>query len=134
MNDLYVITFIESGEILTPDSFKKYWPNYGVGGSSLCGWKPPKKVYYSEAKAKVGFSFVPDALKPMLEISLYSKTRSIINGIELQKQQTIKKQKRKLAIDKRNAKFDLERAKINLKQAQEQLDKIEKKQYERGRN
>lgn len=118
---LYAINFKESGEILTPESYKKYWPNYG--GNNLHGWKAPKKVYYTLGKAKNGFSHVPDQLKPLLEISEFTRTKSLVDGEELMKTQ-------KEAKFKKEEKLKIARAAREKKYAEERLAKA-KADYER---
>ncbi len=95
MSKLYVITFKETKEMVTPDSIKKYWKNYGSArGSGLYGWRPAKRVYYSLGKAKVGFSYIPDQLKPQCEISMYTYSESVVDGEDLQvAQDTAQKKK-----------------------------------------
>lgn len=95
MSELYVITFKETKEMITPDSIKKYWKNYGsAAGSGLYGWKPPKKVYFTLGQARRGFSFIPDQLKPQCEISMYAYSESVEDGEDLQSKQAVAKAKR----------------------------------------
>lgn len=85
MITLYSIAFKETGEPLTPESFKKYWPNYGR--NDLYGWRPPKKVYYSLGNAKKGFVHIPDELKPKLVIAEFTMSKIVEDGSELAKKQ-----------------------------------------------
>ncbi len=62
--DLYVLML--DGNILTPDSFKQYWKNYG--GQQLYGWRPPKKIYYTLGAAKNGIRCVPVQIRDRVEI------------------------------------------------------------------
>lgn len=122
---LFAITFKETGEILTPDSFKEHWPKYGSSsGAGLYGWRPPKKIYYNFGQAKRGFSFVPEALKPQLEISVFERVRALEDGEVLAKQQIEAKQKRKINQEKKNLKYKKAQAERALKDAQEKLDKL----------
>lgn len=122
---LFAITFKETGEILTPDSFKEYWPKYGSGsGSGLYGWKPPKKIYYNFSQAKRGFSFIPEALKPQLEISVFERVRAIADGGELAQKQAEAKEKRKIDQQKRVLQYEKKRAERQLREAQEKLDRL----------
>lgn len=95
MSKLYVITFKESKEMITPDSIKKFWKNYGSARSSgLYGWKPPKKVYFTLGQARRGFAFIPDELKPQCEISIFAFSESVQDGEDLQATQAAAKAKR----------------------------------------
>lgn len=95
MNQLYVITFKDTKEMITPDSIKQYWKNYGsAAGSGLYGWRPAKKVYFTLGQAKRGFSFIPDQLKPQCEISMYAYSESVVDGEDLQIKQAASKKKR----------------------------------------
>jgi hypothetical protein len=119
---LYAINFIETGEILTPESFKEYWKNYG--GNSLHGWRPPKKIYYTLGRAKGGFAYIPEQLKPLLEISEFTKSKSLILGSDLMVTQ---KEKREAKLEEKKvriAKAELERAENRLKQAQADLQRL----------
>lgn len=119
---LYAINFIDSGEVLTTESFMKYWPNYS--SNSLRGWRPPKKIYYTLGRAKGGFAYIPEQLKPFLEISEFTKSKSLINGADLmviQKEiKEVKAEEKRIRV----AKAELERAENRLKQAQADLQKL----------
>jgi hypothetical protein len=121
---IYAINFKESGEVLTPESFKKYWPKYG--SNMLQGWRAPKKIYYKLGQAKTGFSHIPDQLKPHLEISEFAKVKSVIDGGDLmvtqKENKAIKDEKRRALI----AKWQLERAKSDYEKAKIVLESIDK--------
>lgn len=119
--ELFAIVFKESMEILTPDSFKQYWPNYG--SNNLYGWRPAKKVYYKLGHAKRGFSFIPDDLKPKLAIAKVTNFELIEDGESLQIQQKINKEKkeqeRKIAYEEwqmKKALQDFESSKAKLEE------------------
>jgi hypothetical protein len=61
-----IYALILDGGILTPDTFKEYWKNYG--GNELYGWRPPKKIYYTLGHAKAGLHWVPEKLRDKVEI------------------------------------------------------------------
>lgn len=87
---IYAIIFKDTQEILTPESFKKYWPNYG--GNNLYGWRAPKKVYYKLGHAKTGFSHIPNKLKSKLAIAEFSPSKIIEDGQKLHAQQLVNKE------------------------------------------
>ena len=133
---LYALVFKESGEILTPDSFKQHWPNYG--GNWLQGWRPPKKVYYKIGHAKTGFSHIPDAIKPSIAIAEFSVSKIVQDGEELlakqKKAAAIKEIKSSISILKyqiENLRLEQERAKDNnnkiaeLEQKLKELENLE---------
>jgi len=62
--ELFVLVL--NGNILTPDSFREYWKNYG--NADLYGWRPPKKIYYTIGHAKAGRRFVPREIRNKVEI------------------------------------------------------------------
>lgn len=93
MITLYSIAFKETGEPLTPESFKKHWPNYGT--NNLYGWRPPKKVYYSIGNAKKGFAHIPEELKPKLVIAEFTMSKIVEDGADLAKKQADSKFKLK---------------------------------------
>lgn len=95
MKELYAIIWKESKEILTPESFKKYWPNYGGASSYLSGWRPPKKIYFKLGQAKSGFAHVPDAAKPFLEIAKFTLDSVVEDGKVLKEKQKQSKDKKK---------------------------------------
>jgi hypothetical protein len=64
--ELFVLVL--DGNILTPDTFTKYWENYGSTGSVLYGWRPPKKVYYTMGAARNGLRHVPEQIRAKVEI------------------------------------------------------------------
>ncbi len=78
---LYVLML--DGVILTPDSFQEYWKNYGTTGSSLYGWRPPKKIYYTLGHARNGLRFVPEQIRDKVQIHVFESageaTLSITN-------------------------------------------------------
>jgi len=123
--ELFALTFKNSGEILTPDSFKKYWKGYG--GNCLQGWKPPKKIYYTLGTAKSGFGHIPEQIKPLIQISKFVRGESVIDGAGLQAEQKIKRDKKEELRKARQAKYDLERAERNLKEAKEKLESLKNK-------
>ena len=74
--ELYVLVL--DGKILTPDTFKEHWKNYGQAeGSGLYGWRPPKKIYYTAGHAKNGLRFVPEAIRSKVEIHVFKSTGAI---------------------------------------------------------
>lgn len=122
MAEIYALTFKNTGEILTPDNFEKYWKNYGSGGSGLRGWRPPKKMYYTEGHAKSGFSHIPDQLKPHINITKFVPDGVVVDGdVLFKKQLEAKKEKeekdkiRALERRKERAQEEFERAKQELK-------------------
>ena len=119
---LYAINFKDSGEILTPESFTKYWPNYGSSG--LHGWRIPKKIYVKLGQAKAGFAHIPDELKPMLEISEFAKAESLVDGAELMDKQKELKAKKKKLEDKALAKHQFELATKRLNDAKIALERL----------
>jgi len=129
---LYAIIFKESGEVLTPDSIKKYWPSYGTNG--LYGWRPPKKIYYTLGKAKQGFSYIPEQLKPKLAIAEFTYFKIVEEGTELKRKQDINRIKKEyrdniriLKAKIRNCNIEKERLtdlNISLQQYQQQLDEL----------
>jgi hypothetical protein len=119
---LYAINFIESGELLTPATFMKYWDNYG--SNNLRGWRPPKKVYDTLGRAKGGFAYIPEQLKPFLEISEFTKNKSVILGSDLMVTQKAVREKKIEKEKVRRAKYALENAEMKLKQAQADLQKL----------
>lgn len=121
---IYAINFKESGEVLTPESFKKYWPNYG--SNSLYGWRAPKKIYYKLGQAKTGFSHIPEQLKPYLEISEFAKVKSVIDGADLMISQKENREIKEKKVKERRAKWQLERAKFDYEKAKSALESIEK--------
>ena len=95
VDKLYVIVHSDSNEVLTPDTFKKYWPNYD--SNSLQGWRPAKKIYYTPGHAKSGFNFIPEAIKKSCKIAVFTYEEDVIDGEELKKEAA----ERKKAADKR---------------------------------
>lgn len=71
--DLYVLML--DGNILTPESFKEYWKNYG--GNQLYGWRPPKKIYYTMGAAKNGLRFVPTQIRNKVEIHKFVSAEKV---------------------------------------------------------
>jgi len=64
-----LFALVLDGNILTPDSFKEYWKNYGNQSySGLYGWRPPKKIYYTLGHAKAGRHHVPIQIRDRVEI------------------------------------------------------------------
>lgn len=72
--ELYVLVL--DGNILTPDSFKEYWKNYG--DQQLYGWRPPKKIYYTLGTAKTGLHYVPTQIRDRVEIHKFVSTGKVI--------------------------------------------------------
>lgn len=92
---LFAIVHKDTKELLSPASFKKFWPNYGSSiGSGLYGWRPPKKTYDTLGRAKAGFAHIPEKLKSELEIAEFIYSRSISDGEELREEQRKKKEKK----------------------------------------
>jgi hypothetical protein len=100
MKTLYALIFKESGEIVTPESFKKYWKNYGDADGWLQGWRPPKKVYYTVGHAKSGFAHIPSEIKPLVSIAEFSFSKILDDGDSLIKSSKLRKIK--LQISKLN--------------------------------
>ena len=84
-DELFAIVFTETGELLSPSSFKKYWPKYGENG--LYGWRPPKKIYFTLGQARAGFSHIPDALKEKVSIRRFVGAGDVILGKHLKELQ-----------------------------------------------
>lgn len=137
MSKLYVITFKDTKEMITPDSIKKFWKNYGSARSSgLYGWKPPKKVYFTLGQARRGFSFIPDQLKPQCEISMYAYSESVQDGEELQATQAVAKVKREKEQQIKNLEWRIDmvlkhikttdREKIEVKKMIKELENLRK--------
>lgn len=121
--ELFAIVYKDTLEILTPKSFKKYWPNYG--GSYLQGWRPPKKIYYSLGFARSGFSHIPNELKDKLAIAKVSKMEIVQDGESLHKNQEEKRLKKELEWKEKRRLYDLECAKANLERAQKALQDLQ---------
>lgn len=122
---MFAIIIKETKEILTPDVFKKYWPNYG--NNCLSGWKPPKKIYETIGRAKSGFAHCPNELKKDLAIAEFVFGSIIENGEGLAVKQEERRAKKEKERTIRYEKYTLENAKKNLLKAQEELDKLNKK-------
>lgn len=76
--ELYVLML--GDYILTPDTFKEYWGNYGNSASGLYGWRPPKKVYYTLGQAKCGLHYVPAAIQHKVKIHKFASV-SVFNDL-----------------------------------------------------
>ncbi len=63
---IYGICFKDTKDLVSAQSFKKYWPNYG--GNNLHGWRPPRKVYHTLPAAKSGLRFVPKDIRDKVAI------------------------------------------------------------------
>lgn len=122
MNSIYAIVFKDTKQILTPDSFKEYWKNYG--GNNLYGWRAPKKLYFTIGRAKSGFAHIPEALKLEVEIARFDFAETVEDGEKLQEKQQKVREKREDERQTRAAKYQLEYAGRNLKEAKEKLRKI----------
>lgn len=118
---LYVIVFKDTKEILTPDSFAKFWKNYGSTGSILQGWRPPKKIYYSIGQAKSGFAFIPEELKQLTEIARFDYAETIEDGSVLAEKQKRTREKRKLKEEAEEKQRRIERARRELEDALKKL-------------
>lgn len=127
MKELFVIVWKESKEILTPDTFKKYWPSYGAGGSGLHGWRPPKKVYYKPGLARTGFSHIPDAIKPFVEIAKFTFESVKEDGATLAVKQKEARAKKEAAREKAAAEYRMRAAEENLKRAQQEVNRLKNK-------
>lgn len=114
-NYLYAITF-KDGTILSPESFKVYWPNYG--NNSLYGWRKPKKIYTELKQAKTGFSHIPKELKLLVQISKFKFDGSVISGGDLANEQAKRKEEKTLKYKTKEA----ERAK---KESEEKIKRME---------
>jgi len=93
--ELYVLIIKESGEILTPDSFKLYWKNYGK--SELYGWRFPKKIYYTLGHARSGFSHIPAQIKDKVGIAKFTLNQLCEDGAEIVVKQKIEKEAKEKA-------------------------------------
>lgn len=122
--ELFVLVIKETSEILTPDSFTKYWKGYGK--SDMYGWRPPKKIYYTLGGAKSGFNYIPDEIKPKITISKFVRGEDIISGSDLMNKQESDKKKRKQKEDKRIAEYRLRMAIEDVKNAQDKLKQLTK--------
>jgi hypothetical protein len=115
--ELFVLML--DGFVLTPDSFSRYWKNYGSGGSGLYGWRPPKKIYYTEGQAKAGLAHIPEAIKDKVEIHKFvSAGKSCDTATVLQKARE-NKAKKELAIKERRLRWEEE----HIRQQQADLDR-----------
>lgn len=123
MSKIYALTIKKTGEVLNPETFKKYWENYG--GTSLRGWRPPKKMYYKEGHAKRGFAHIPDELKPHINITLFEAKQDIIDGEVLFKEQEERRIEREKEQKRAQAEYEKKRAEERYKQALEDLQKYE---------
>jgi hypothetical protein len=123
--ELYALVLKDTKEILTPDSFKKYWKNYG--SNQLHGWRPAKKIYYTLGTAKAGFNHIPESIKPQVSIAIFSFDRFEYDGSLLVEHQRVKKEKKEAERKERWAKQDLERAERELRQAKEKLEMLKNK-------
>lgn len=122
--ELYVLVFKETGEILTPDSFTKYWKNYGSVGHSLSGWRAPKKIYYTLGTAKTGFNYIPDQLKDQIEITIFTKSSVVVDGANLKVSQKEVREKREKGDKIRQEKWKMEEAEESFKRAEANLKKL----------
>jgi hypothetical protein len=121
IDGIYALVWTESGEILSPDSFKQYWPNYGNSG-----WRAPKKVYFTLGTAKAGFSHIPQEIKPLISIAKFSIPELILGGEELLAQQAEAKQVKE-------AKFKAQQAEYRAVQAQRIIEQAQKEIAEQQR-
>ena len=119
MKEVFAIVFKDTGEILTPKVFDKYWPNYGSSG--LCGWRPPKKIYYTLGTARSGFSHIPDKIKPKLAIATFGFVKLIEDGAELYKKQEANRGKREALREQRDAEYQMKAAQAALERAQQMI-------------
>jgi hypothetical protein len=99
--EVYAITFTENKAILTEDSLKKYWPNYGKNG--LHGWRPPKRLYFTLGMAKSAFRKLPAELQKQLCISKFTFFSIEANSDELIKEYNVKLLKKHESDKKKNA-------------------------------
>lgn len=95
MSELYAIVFKSDKKLVTPAELKKRWPNYG--SNELYGWRPPKRVYDTVAKAKAGFAHLPEDLKPELCIHPFGPVGEPIDGVVLVEEQQARREKREAA-------------------------------------
>jgi hypothetical protein len=75
--ELYVMML--DGAILTPDVFSQYWENYGAGGSTLQGWRPPKKIYYTLPTAKAQMRWIPEQIRSKVQIHRFVSAGAILD-------------------------------------------------------
>ena len=122
MKEIYAIVYKKTKEIVTPKSFKQYWPNYG--SNDLYGWRPAKKMYETLGQARRGFSFIPNLLKGDLDIAIFTFKEVVEDGSELSRKQAESKKKRELNKQKSQAKWAIKRAEQQLFEAQENLKKL----------
>lgn len=112
---LYAIVITQTKEILDPESFKKYWKNYG--SNWLCGWRKPKKVYLKLGQAKCGFAHIPEEMKPHLSIAEFTFKDFIIDGGQIQEEQKNRKDAERQRRNEKLAKYRLRIAEDNLKKS-----------------
>ncbi len=122
MNEIYAIVWKESKEVLSPQSYEKYWPSYGQ--NSLYGWRPPKKIYFKLGLAKSGFSHIPEQMKPLLEIAKFTFSETVADGNTLMQKQKITKQEKEKLRKQRHAQYELKQAQKALEQAQKNIKSL----------
>ncbi len=98
--ELFVLML--DGKILTPAAFEKYWNNYGSGASSLYGWRPPKKIYYTLGQARCGLSHVPAEIKSKVEIYKFVSAGVVSSVADIIEHQKQVREKRQAAYKKRD--------------------------------
>ena len=124
---LYVLLIKDTQELISPQLVKQYWKTYGSASSSgLYGWRPPKKIYDSLGRAKAGFAHIPAGMKPLVEIAVFEKTESILDGSELQQEQEQKLVLRRQKKEERSLKYLVEKAQQDLEKAQQNLNQLTK--------
>jgi hypothetical protein len=123
MSSIYAIVFKDTKEILTAESFRKFWKSYG--SNNLCGWRFPKKLYFTEGKARAGFSHIPSQLKEKVEIARFDFAATVQDGAELAVKQKEKKEKREKCKAARTAAIRLENARRALEEAEKNLKKLQ---------
>lgn len=125
--NLYVLTFKDTNEIVTPASFKAHWPNYGSAAGNLQGWRPPKKIYYTLGTAKSGFAHIPDKIKPYIAISEFTWTRDLVDGDKLKDEQKVRKAKKKLAEDQKLAIYRAEQELRHIEYIEKEFKRLQNK-------
>ena len=125
--ELYVLLIKETQEVVSAKSIKQYWKSYGSSSAyGLYGWRPPKKIYDSLGRAKAGFAHIPADMKPLVEIAVFEKTESILEGSELQQEQDQKLILRRQKQEEQSLKYLVEKAQQDLEKAQQNLNQLTK--------
>jgi hypothetical protein len=125
--ELYALML--DGHILTPESFKEYWKNYGQASlSGLYGWRPAKKIYYTLGQAKAGLAHVPEQIKSKVEIHRFASAGKVADTETVLSEQKDRKAKKELAYKKRA----IEWAEQNLRSKELELENLRKEAQRRA--